>query len=544
MLEPPVSNLFNEPNEEVYDQLISLIETTQGRLAPILVGCDDAQLRQRAIARYETEAAQSKIRSYRIELGREPSVRAALMALRDREAHLRNGGAAVFSVTGAELLLRIKMNAADEQSDLDKFFGYLQWTREGLQEFRYPIVIWVSHRILNEMSVRAPDFWSWRKAVLRFVDESLPSFEMMPSEPRSPSFEQQTDEFLPPVAELQAEIDQLMERDAEAAGLATLYERLGKVYARRVERGEAENLEDERERAIEAFQEAIGRYQRHRDLSGQAGVLTDLGNFLSSQSRYREAIDFHRQSLEIARQAGDLKVAERSLNNLGNEYHSLCKYHRSIDFHQQSLEITRQIGNRKGEAISLSNLGNAHYSLRQYHQAIELYQQSLEITRQIGNRKDEASPVSGLGAIYGSLGEYRRSIEFYQQALEIQRQIGNRRGEADSLLNTARSLAKLDRRWEARQHYEQALQIYEELKLDHEVERCKDELYSLGQIIPSQVNRAPEIGEPTPPPDWLKKSMPTPSAPPRPRKRSRMPWWVWFCVGLAIVVAIVWLLKG
>jgi hypothetical protein len=135
---------FNEQNEEVYDQLISLIETTQGRLAPILVGCDDAKLRQRVIDRYEGEAAKAKIRAYRIVLGQEPSVRAGLMALRERETYLQAGGNAVFTVTGAEWLLRIKVNSADEQSDLDKFFGYLQWTREGLREFRYPIVIWVS----------------------------------------------------------------------------------------------------------------------------------------------------------------------------------------------------------------------------------------------------------------------------------------------------------------------------------------------------------------------------------------------------------------
>ncbi len=66
-------------NEETYDQLISLIENTQGRLAPILVACDDLQLRQRIVQRYEAEARQVKIRPYRIELGQEPSLRAGFL---------------------------------------------------------------------------------------------------------------------------------------------------------------------------------------------------------------------------------------------------------------------------------------------------------------------------------------------------------------------------------------------------------------------------------------------------------------------------------
>jgi tetratricopeptide (TPR) repeat protein len=565
------SELFNEQNEEAYDQLISLIETTQGRLAPILVGCDDAKLRQRAIDRYEGEAAKAKIRAYRIVLGQEPSVRAGLMALKERETYLQAGGNAVFTVTGAEWLLRIKVNSADEQSDLDKFFGYLQWTREGLREFRYPIVIWVSQIILKEMSQRAPDFWSWRKAVLRFVDESAPSFVAMQTEPRQPASESQTDEYLLPVAELQAEIDQLTERDLQSPGLATLYERLGQVYAQRVERGEAKNLEDEREWAIAAFQEAIARYLSQNNLSAQGNVLIVLGNFLCSQSRYTEAIEFNQQSLEIAREIGDRRGEANSLANLGITYWYLGQYQRAIEFNQQSLEIAREIGDRRGESNSLNCLGYAYKSLGQYQQAIEFLQQSLEIVREIGDRREESNSLNCLGDAYKSLGQYQQAIEFLQQSLEIAREISDRRGEVDSLgylgiayrdlgqypraieflqqsleiareigdrnweagslFNMAIALAKLDRRWEALQHYEQAQQIYEALKLDYRVEQCKTALYNLGQIIPAEVIRAPQVRDES-------------DAPTRPRKRRKTPWWVWGLVGVAIVLAIAWWLKG
>lgn len=53
-------------NEEMYDRLMSLIENSQGRLAPIVVACDDLRLREQIVMRYETEARQAKIRPYRI----------------------------------------------------------------------------------------------------------------------------------------------------------------------------------------------------------------------------------------------------------------------------------------------------------------------------------------------------------------------------------------------------------------------------------------------------------------------------------------------
>ena len=110
-------------NEETYDQLISLIEHSQGRLAPIIVSCDDSALRQRIIMRYETEARQAKIRPYRIVLGQEPSMRAGLEALKQQESHLQQDSKAVFTVTGAELLLRVTIDPQDEQSELTSFLA-------------------------------------------------------------------------------------------------------------------------------------------------------------------------------------------------------------------------------------------------------------------------------------------------------------------------------------------------------------------------------------------------------------------------------------
>ncbi|MCY7278200.1 MAG: tetratricopeptide repeat protein, partial [Phormidesmis sp. CAN_BIN44] len=190
----PLEALTTE-NEATYDSLISLIENTQDRLALIIVACDDLRLRQRVVDRYEAEARQAKIRSHRIVLGTEPSLRSGLAKLA-----LRQGNAAVVTVTGAEWLLRVKMREGEEQSDLDKFFGYLQWTREGLREFRVPIVLWVTHRILREISRQAPDFWSWRKAVLRFASQEAEPIPVWNEERRSQlSQPQPDDEFLPPL---------------------------------------------------------------------------------------------------------------------------------------------------------------------------------------------------------------------------------------------------------------------------------------------------------------------------------------------------------
>jgi tetratricopeptide (TPR) repeat protein len=488
-------------------------------LSLIIVACDDLTLRQEIIGRYEREARLDNIQAQRIVLGTEPSLRAGLAKL-----ELPAAARVVVTVTGSEWLLRVKTRSSDAQSDLQKFFGYLQWTREGLREFQYPIVLWITSPILLEMSRKAPDFWSWRKAVLRFTSESVNPVlpvEREHSSTASPEafavsrIDRDDDDFIPPPAEILSEISQLAARDPASANLATLYAKLAEIYTKRIARGEATNLEQEQQQAIDAFEEAIDRYRvlnkksalastisqlatflfyRSRysdavnfyqesleicrevgDKNGEASSLSNLGNAYRSIGEYQIAVDFKQQALEIKHEIGDLSGEANSLNGLGNIYQVLGQYRRAIELHQKSLEIQRRIGERKSEAISLNGLGLAYQSLEQYQRAIEFYQQSLEIQDKIGDLRGKAASFCNLGVVYSLLEDYQRAIEFYQQSLEIQRKIGDRHGELSSLFNQALILAKCQpQSLEALDKFRQARAICIELKLDNKVEACDE----------------------------------------------------------------------
>jgi tetratricopeptide (TPR) repeat protein len=510
---------FKPENEKTYEALISLIENSQGRLAPIVVGCDDENLRTRVIDRYEAEAAITKIAAYRITLGSEPSITRALAQLKASETDLQGSGAAVFTVTGAEYLLWIKTHKEDAQSELDKFFGYLQWTREALREYPYPIVIWVPHRILRQMSQRAPDFWSWRKAVLRFVDEeAVPAVEVDWDRSAQVKIDSE-DTFLPPLEELLEEIQQLEARSPDSASLATLYDKLGRIYAWRVTHGKAQDLVKEREAAIYAFEQAIVNQKLCQDNDALIDSFTRLGNFFYSQSQFSEAITVHQKSLDLAEKLQDKQRESTALGNLGLNYHALSQFEHAIDFYRKALEIARTTENQSNESTSLGNLGNAYYSLRDYQQAIKYYQQAIGLKRQIGDKQGEAIFLGSLGLTYFRLKEYQRAIDFHQQALDLAREVcdrhgeafhlgnlgliyqalgqferalefheytfqisretGDRRLEAASIYNKALMLESLGQTSEAIRHFEQAKLIYSEIQIEYWAKRCDEEIAKL-----------------------------------------------------------------
>ena len=559
---------FEGDTEKTYDALISIIENNQGRLAPIIVGCDELRLRERVIERYEREAKVVKIRPYRIWLGSEPSVRAGLDKLVSREEYLQAGGEAVFTVLWADTLLRVKLRAEDEQSELEKFFGYLQWTREGLRSFRFPIVLWVSIRMLREMGRRAPDFWSWRKASFQFgtEDERLAAISR---EPIEVSNVVQDYEFLPPLDELLQELKELHDRDLNSPNLLTLYSKIGKVYANRVESGEAKNLEFERSAAIEYFEKAIEGMRDIGENIGYASTLTHLGNFLISQSDfikateifhtalefaqankfqsisaicflglggiygylgdYKKAIDFYEKSLKINRDSNNQLNIGITLANLGSLYMRLKDHQKAIDYYSQAIEIQKMIGDRRVEAGTLCDLGSCYCSIGQHEKAISLLEQALPIHREFKDRSFEANSLRHLGFSYNAIGNPKKAFDYGKEALDISRTIGDRRGEALSFFFMAQALAKLDRSFEALQTYQKAQTIFEEIPIDYAVKQCKDAIRRLNQIIPAhKAKLTPEI----PKRQYKKKSM----------SRDEKVFF-WFVAGITIVLLIWWLKK-
>jgi hypothetical protein len=89
-------------NQENYDDLLVSIEASHEKLSLLISVCDDSNLRDQIIARYETELA-PEIRPYRVTLARgEPSLRSAISQLVEKDEYLKNGGRAVLTVTGVE----------------------------------------------------------------------------------------------------------------------------------------------------------------------------------------------------------------------------------------------------------------------------------------------------------------------------------------------------------------------------------------------------------------------------------------------------------
>jgi tetratricopeptide (TPR) repeat protein len=448
-------------NELAYEELVTVIEASKGTLALLIAVCDDLKLRDSIIQQYEQDL-KPEFQTYQLQLAKdEPSLRAVLGKWAEQQN--RSASSTVLTVIGAENLLWFKLQEDDfERTEVEKFFGYLQWGREGLREFPYPIVLWVTQQILTNLSLKAPDFWSWRKGVFRFVSDAVtdlplpfPGYEhfLPPSLP-------DVDSFLLPLEDLQELITATEQREGtEAPLLGTLYSRLAQVYQRRIEQGETNNLQKERDLAIENYQKAIVLQRKLAQESILVDTLSRLGDFYHSQGLFSEALSIFENALKIARKIKNKESEGASISNLGFAYSALGEYKKSVNLYRQALNIFKAINHSRFEATTLNNLGISYYQTGEYFKSIDCHQNALAIQRQIGDIEGTGGSLSNLGLAYSSLGDYSRAIDFYQKALNVLKQTSHLEFLAATLGNLGLAYASIGQSEQAINLYQEALKI-------------------------------------------------------------------------------------
>ena len=498
-----VSKTSNDPeeqNQDAYDDLIVSIEAARGKLSLLIAVCDRDYFRDEIITKYETELQQD-FRSYRITLPRgEPSLNAAIEQLVEQEEYLRNSQPAIITVTGVQQLYFLKLGA--QQSEQDKFFGYLQWTREALREYPFAIMLWVTNQILVNLIKKAPDFWSWRSGVFHFVSKAKNFVDVRELEPIRFALEDtelgsfdDNQRLSLPIEDLRRLIHQIEQQSGvKDRKLATLYLNLADIYRRRLDRGEADDYQKEQKLAIEYYCKAI---ELQKELSLEEELATssnNLAGLYKSQGRFAQAQPLYQKALELRKRilGENHPYYATSLNNLAAFYYSQGRFEQAEPLYQQSLELTKYIlsENHPDYALVLNNLATIYYSQGRFEQAETLYQEALELRKRIfgENHPRYATSLNNLALLYYYEGCFEQAQPLHKQALELRKRIlgENHPDYATSLNNLALLYYSQGIFEQAEPLYQQALELRKHILGENHPDYAES-LNNLAALYRSQV---------------------------------------------------------
>ena len=198
-------------------------------------------------------------------------------------------------------------------------------------------------------------------------------------------------------------------------------------------------MSDNYEKAIRNATDAIVIFQKLPGPVGRLGNangLNCLGNIYARLGRYKKAIGYHEEAIQIL-----LKMRKETA--------------RGLQFNQENIAIQREIA----LGLAYGNMGQTHNELEDYEKGIRLSQEALEINKKSGDKFEEARNLLNIGNAYNQLGMPKKSIEYCQESARISIKIGNKQCECSSYGVLATSYMALGDVATSQHFYELAIDI-------------------------------------------------------------------------------------
>ncbi|WP_413160022.1 tetratricopeptide repeat protein [Capilliphycus salinus ALCB114379] len=167
----------------------------------------------------------------------------------------------------------------------------------------------------------------------------------------------------------------------------------------------------------------------------KARILTVLGYSQQWMGNFKQALSFHQEALELARQTEDRGCEVANLNHLSRLNLRQKDYSQAITFAQRALILSRQIGDRFGEAHCLVSLGFCEVLIARQERAvtfeelessINYLEQGLKLSEKFQDLLNQALSAIGLGIAYVTVEKPTQAVPFLEQGLSVVGQAGDR----------------------------------------------------------------------------------------------------------------------
>ncbi|WP_226594460.1 tetratricopeptide repeat protein, partial [Microseira wollei] len=346
---------YQKENQRNLRKLILSLKASFGKLNILIAICDNRRYRDEVMQKYETELRAQGVECFRVQIsGSQPSLKQSLQTLVAKTSEAELNKSFVVTVLGASELLDLRFR--EEKSDLERFLFSVQWTREALRSFQFPIVLWVTQQIAAELAKQAPDFWSWRGGVFEFfqpMEKSISSLEYRSEIPQPIESETVTN-----IAELQQQIENLKLLEPDSPLLGSLDQELGKTYFKKVQQGLSKSPQTDLNLAIASLQQAIQEYKKADRKSELAFSLGWLGYIQKSIGNWNDAVGNLQQSLQLYEELEDLSGVANVYGQLGDIERKRGNWEAAERLYRQSLQLREELGDRAGMASSWGELGD------------------------------------------------------------------------------------------------------------------------------------------------------------------------------------------
>lgn len=167
-------------------------------------------------------------------------------------------------------------------------------------------------------------------------------------------------------------------------------------------------------------------YRKSLDLYGdrappedRAAVYSSLGLVEKKEEQFERAVERFEQALAAAGESGNLLLSAAILNNLGNLHRACGKTARALESLKKSIDARERAGDRHGLAICLNNVARVHFHRGEFGAAGSATERALRIFEEIGDRKGVLIAQSNLGDVRRVLGQLEEAESLLERSMAL-----------------------------------------------------------------------------------------------------------------------------
>ncbi len=197
-------------------------------------------------------------------------------------------------------------------------------------------------------------------------------------------------------------------------------------------------LQQNYEPAMEYARQALGMAQNAGFADAEARAYLNIGAVLIDSKKYQEAEEAILNALTLSVKSNDSLFISYAYNNLGMVYKHQQKYDEALKYLYKALEIKQKIGAPGGTISTIGNIARVFRDEKIYDSALKHFQSALDISVKLGNDFYKAHSYRNIGCLYSQLGLYQKAFDASDSALRLSVKNGFSIIQRDSYENLAR----------------------------------------------------------------------------------------------------------
>lgn len=220
-------------------------------------------------------------------------------------------------------------------------------------------------------------------------------------------------------------------------------------------------------RSIDTLSVWLSDFSNQGDKIGEMLCLKQLGALLRENSRFSEAIAFHRNGLRIALHLKDTCEIIQAYNNLGTDFRRMGSLVEASGYHFDALKYAEKHSQHstptgiKNKVVSLNGIGNVCLTLNQNDEAEQYFREALKGETQLQSSIGRAINYANLGAVFENRQLYDSAVVYYEKSLQENRQAKSNMGISLCLVHLGGIYKQQQMYYLAKKKYTEAYQLME-----------------------------------------------------------------------------------